>query len=229
MEIYSILSLFDLTKQEAALYVHLLTYGGQTGYEAAKGTGISRSNAYMALATLVEKGAANTMDGTPVKFIAVPAEEFCRKRIAMLERAADELNDLLPKGIENCDGYVTIDGQANIMGRVESMILGAQQRVYLSAGAQYLPQFAEPLKALAESGKKVVIITDAPFELPGAAILVTSERGDQIRLITDSCRVLTGDFSGCLYSDKEHVVQVVKDSLRYELRLIRYGHDIMEE
>ena len=41
---------FNLTKQEATLYVLLLKAGQLTGYEAAKQTGISRSNAYNALA-----------------------------------------------------------------------------------------------------------------------------------------------------------------------------------
>ena len=35
---------FNLTKQEATLYVLLLKSGQMTGYEAAKQTGISRSN-----------------------------------------------------------------------------------------------------------------------------------------------------------------------------------------
>ena len=37
---------FNLTKQEATLYVLLLKSGQMTGYEAAKQTGISRSNTY---------------------------------------------------------------------------------------------------------------------------------------------------------------------------------------
>ena len=49
---------FNLTKQEATLYVLLLKSGQMTGYEAAKQTGISRSNTYTALAGLVDKGAA---------------------------------------------------------------------------------------------------------------------------------------------------------------------------
>ena len=47
---------FGLTRQEATVYLCLSQNGGMTGYEAAKQTGISRSNAYGALAGLVEKG-----------------------------------------------------------------------------------------------------------------------------------------------------------------------------
>ncbi len=52
------LSEFGLTRQEAVIYQNLSKNGMQTGYEVAKQTGISRSNAYNALAGLVEKGAA---------------------------------------------------------------------------------------------------------------------------------------------------------------------------
>lgn len=47
---------FGLSRQEALVYEQLLARGKQTGYEIARSTGISRSNAYTSLAALVEKG-----------------------------------------------------------------------------------------------------------------------------------------------------------------------------
>ena len=55
------LQAFGLTRQEAAIYLCLCRNGTLTGYEAAKLTGISRSNVYNALAGLTEKGAAYLM------------------------------------------------------------------------------------------------------------------------------------------------------------------------
>ena len=52
------LTCFGLTRQEAKIYLLLLTEGALSGYEASKRAGISRSNAYGALAGLVDKGAA---------------------------------------------------------------------------------------------------------------------------------------------------------------------------
>ena len=46
---------FGLTRQEASIYQCLLTEGKVTGYEVAKQTGISRSNAYNSLASMTEK------------------------------------------------------------------------------------------------------------------------------------------------------------------------------
>ena len=52
MEIVERLMHFNLTRQEATLYLLLIKAGRLTGYEAAKQTGISRSNTYTALAGL---------------------------------------------------------------------------------------------------------------------------------------------------------------------------------
>ena len=43
---------FELTRHEASLYILLTLEGSLNGYEAAKQSGISRSNAYNALAGL---------------------------------------------------------------------------------------------------------------------------------------------------------------------------------
>ena len=76
---------FGMTRQEAAIYLCLAENGEMTGYEASKQTGISRSNAYNALAGLVDKGAAYTTEGTAVRYHAVETEEFCANKIRLLE------------------------------------------------------------------------------------------------------------------------------------------------
>ena len=54
---------FGLSRQEALIYRKLLEGGKKTGYEIARDTGISRSNAYASLAAMVEKGAAYLVEG----------------------------------------------------------------------------------------------------------------------------------------------------------------------
>ena len=50
MDNVELLMSFGLTRQEARVYVLLLGEGALSGYEAAKRLGLSRSNAYAALA-----------------------------------------------------------------------------------------------------------------------------------------------------------------------------------
>ena len=84
MDVVEGLMRFGLTRQESMLYIHLLSGGAMTGYEAAKATGISRSNAYTALAALTDKGAACAADGTPTRYMAVHAgRNFWKVRSAV--------------------------------------------------------------------------------------------------------------------------------------------------
>ena len=103
-----------------------------TGYEAAKATGISRSNAYTSLAGLVDKGAACTVDGTPTKYVPVPAEEFLEKKIGSLKQLKNELIASLPDKSDREEAYITIKGEENICHKIESLIKSALQRVYIS-------------------------------------------------------------------------------------------------
>ncbi len=229
MDQYELLSLFGLTRQEAAIYTHLLTDDSITGYEIAKQTGISRSNTYTALASLTEKGAAYIIEGTPVKYTAVPVEEFCENRIRKQRKAAEKLKEILPTASGSSEGYITINGREHIENRIFSMLEKAEKRIYFAASAKTVLCFEDVLEQKAEEGKKVVIITDSDIKSDKAQLFITSERGGQIRLIVDSEKVLTGDGSSCLYSEKENLVNVIKDSLKYELRLIKYGLDALED
>lgn len=76
---------FGLTRQESAIYYALLSEGMMTGYEAAKVSGVSRSNAYTALAALVDKGAAHVAEGTPTHYVPVDPEEFCGSKLDYLK------------------------------------------------------------------------------------------------------------------------------------------------
>ena len=80
---------FGLTRQEAGVYERLLLKGRQTGYEAAKEAGISRSNAYSALAALTEKGAAYVMEDSARRYVPVPLKEFLENCLRRMEREKD--------------------------------------------------------------------------------------------------------------------------------------------
>ncbi len=131
----SLLMRFGLTNQEARIYRTLCAEGKMTGYEAAKATGISRSNIYTALAGLVEKGAACLSEENVTRYSAVPAKEFCDSRIESLRLSRDELIRTLPAPINESEGYLTVVGEENIIGRMRAMLRGAEMRVYASMSA----------------------------------------------------------------------------------------------
>jgi sugar-specific transcriptional regulator TrmB len=227
---------FGLTRQGATVYLALLTEGDLSGYQVAKTLGISRSNAYTALANLVDRGAAWLIAGNTTRYTAVPANQFCDNRLRALAKTRDQLLAALPLRKTEAGGYITIKGEGPILDRLHHLLTGVRDRVYLALHGQVLALVLPELAALAERGCKMVIITDAgTFQstdvknrLTGARLQAGAVTADQIRVIVDSHYVMTGELAGgagatCLYSDQKHLVNLFKTAMRNELRLIELG------
>lgn len=216
---------FGLTRQEATIYTAMFSQGEMTGYEAAKITGISRSNAYNALAGLVEKGAAYIMEGAATRYIPVAIREFCDNKIHRLSEIRDYLADNMPEFRKEPECYATIEGDRHILDKIRNMLAHTEQRIYLSMPAKLIEFILPDLKMLISRDIKIVIITDVDYVIEGAKIYRGDRKDSQIRLITDSSYALTGELgrgqnSTCLYSSKKNFVDVFKEALRNEIRLI---------
>lgn len=226
MELIEGLTNFNLTKQEATLYVLLLKAGSLTGYEAAKQTGISRSNTYTALAGLVDKGAAYVLEeGKVTRYTPVAAEEFCQNKLERLAKIKEEILKQLPQLPYEAEGYITIKGEQEIINKLRNTVRQAQARIYVSANAKVMRLLQIELQQALDRGLKVVIISDKNFMMQGAICYPAEKQNKQIRLIADSHTVLTGDLedaenSTCLYSCKRNLVDLFKDALKNEIKLI---------
>lgn len=225
MDFVELLTHFGLTKQEANIYMMLIAEGQLTGYEAAKLTGISRSNTYTALAGLAEKGAAWLIEGAVTRYTPVPPEEFCSNIIARLTKYKQELIQSAPVPKGDVDGYITIKGEDYILDKVRNMLNESEKRAYLSMSLDTIERILPELADGVARGLKIVIITNRPFLLEGATVYHAEKTQKQIRLIADSASVLTGDLcdgkdSTCLYSKKKNLVDLFKESLKNEIKLI---------
>ena len=220
---------FGLTRQESAIYYALLSEGMMTGYEAAKVSGVSRSNTYTALAALVDKGAAHVVEGTPTHYVPVDPEEFCGSKLEYLKGLSDRLVKEQPRRQREDDAYITISGFQSICQKVVRMLDQAQYRIYMTGTASMLEMFREKLEVLVSHEINVVLITEPVFELAGAIIYHSDHiENGQIGLISDSTHVLTGDLSendscSCLYSGKKNLIDLFKQSLSRQIRLIELG------
>ncbi len=227
MELIEGLTHFNLTKQEATLYVLLLKEGYLTGYEAAKQTGISRSNTYTALAGLVDKGAAYVLEeGKVTRYTPVPPEEFCSNKIDRLKEIKDKVLNQLPALKNDAEGYITIKGELEIINKLKNTVRQAEARIYVSANRRVMELLKKELMDALARGLKVVIISDEKFTLPEAICYGTDKQTEQIRLIADSQTVVTGDLedeenSTCLYSCKRNLVDLFKEALQNEIKLIQ--------
>lgn len=225
MDMIELLMQFYLTRQEASIYATLLSEGDLNGYEVAKITGISRSNTYTTLAALVEKGGACIIEGPATRYMPVPIEEFCDNKIRKLRETKQDLLKNIPQKREETEGYITIKGQDHILNKMRNMISGAKERVYLSVSKQILEAILPEIEDAVRKNIKIVLITNEPFHLQGTTVHFIDKSQQQIRLIADSANVLTGDIddganSTCLYSKKKNLIDLLKDSLKNEIRLI---------
>lgn len=225
---------FGLTKQEATLYLCLLTEGKLTGYEAAKLTGISRSNAYGSLASLCDKGAAYSEELTAKKYIAVDLNEFCENHLKEIERSQHWLLNNINTLSNDEKGYITIDGNDNIRNKALHLLKQTEERVYISCENIHLHEFEAELQKLIDEKKKVVIITDTkPEILPKAKIYTGKIHENQLGVITDSKYVLTGEYgkgiaNTCLYSGQKNFVELYKNALSNQIGLIEYQKGMKE-
>ena len=222
---------FGLGRQEAVVYQKLLIQGKCTGYEIAKETGISRSNVYSALAALVEKGAAYLVEESAKRYIPVNLEEFCDNALRRMKSEKEWMLMHLPREKVEEEGYITIEGMGNVRDKIRNLLDSVDERVYFSATAKYLGQYAKELNRLLKNKKKVVLITDHEIDcFPGALVYISEDKGSQIGIITDSKYVLTGEYgeecvNTCLYSGQKNFVTLFKNALANEIKLIQKETD----
>lgn len=233
--------LFGLSRQEAIIYICLLKHGELTGYEVSKLTGISRSNVYSALAALVEHGAAYLMECSASKYVPVLLGEFCDNRLRYLNEVKGYLLANSPKQTEVIEGYITIQGYRHIMDKIHHMLLSAHHRIYLSASAGFVELWKSEISTLVRRKIKVVLIMDSKLVgFPSEGLIIYQsigqlqhskeeweERSRQLRLIIDSAYVLTGEITGtdsdnCLYSAQKNFINVFKEAMSNEIKLINY-------
>jgi sugar-specific transcriptional regulator TrmB len=217
---------YGLTRQEATIYARLLRQGSMTGYEVAKDTGISKSNVYVALKELVQKGAAVVEEGDVTRYLAVDVERFCEDYRRYLETIAGRLIKEQPERSDIQEGYITISTDRHIRDCILDMLSKCEKRVYFLAESSLLEEFKDELSKLILEKKKVVVLTDENFELEGAVIYRIKNEEGQIRFITDSSFVLTGDYTGseddtCLYSGKKNLVELVKETIKNRISIIQ--------
>lgn len=225
MDTIHLLMRFGLTHQEAKIYSCLHECRHATGYELAKAAGISRSNAYASLSSLVEKGGAYRIDGKPVRYEAVSISEFCENNIRNLQETKKQLETQMIQPNEHDDAYLTIRGNQNIRDKIYSMISQAQQRIYISMAASTLKEFLPVLQHCASARINIVLITDEAVALENMHIHIMPRQGNELHMICDSEAAMTGELDDsanctCLYSLKKNLVDLLKSALRNEMKVI---------
>lgn len=212
-----------LTRHESELYVALCREGELTGYEAAKITGIARANTYQALAAMVDKGAVYVIEGAVPHYTAVPVDEYCRNIINNMQEIVNIIKRECPRTKSIRTVYNNNGIQAHNRQNKKHYHKYKGTGICFDIGER-TPFMKKELEEAIRRGLKVVAIISGEAELKGAVIHRIEKPSGQIRLIADSSYVLTGSITGsdsdtCLYSRNRPLVELIKDSLKNEIRL----------
>lgn len=230
MDLISALMETGLTRHEARLYILLSSEGAMSGYEAAKLTTMSRSNAYIALSGLTEKGGALRIEGDVQRYEAVPVHEYVTNKRRHFDQVLQIAEREMPRSRASVEPYLTIRGRRHILDKIRNMISQASERIYISLPAADLRSVLPELGELRDRGGKVVIFATHAFSMPGAIVYHTSRNEAQVRVIADSAEILTGEIGGqadstCLYSRHSALVNLFKEAMKNEIRLIELQQD----
>ena len=181
------LEAMGLSRNEAlALLTLLEDTGGQglTGYEVAARSSIPRSAVYTVLRRLTAAGAAFEL-GDPPRYVAQEPAEW----LAQVRRAADarmdELRaslDALPKRARP-EPIWTLRRYDEVMRRIDELIRGATQSVWLSLWPREVLALRPALEAIAEHPLHRVLHSPAALSWtpPGFICWVDSVDGDEAK------------------------------------------------
>lgn len=225
MNLINSLKSIGFTQQESIIYITLCKHGELSGYEAAKHSGISRSNAYAALSSLVDKGYAHIIEGTSAKYIAISKKELIMNSTRDFNQNIQVIRDELEFNQVTNNPYITIVDNKNVINKVKNMIIQSEHRLYFCADKKILDLFADEIEEVYSNDKKIVILSP---EVPNFnhSTYYKSFNYEAFKLIIDTEEVITGTLSQSLYSRNKTLVRLIREAIMNEIKLININNNI---
>ena len=162
-DLVQLLHELGFSQYEARCYVGLLGQEPQTGYSVAKATGVPQPKVYEALRKLVSRGAAVELAGTPVRFLPTPPDQLLDDLHAGVSARVDEARQafsvIAPDGVAAVEMLVSLHGWDAIATAAARVIADASQRIYVSASASHLIHLEPELRAAADRGVDIVVLS----------------------------------------------------------------------
>ncbi|VDN46474.1 TrmB family transcriptional regulator [Petrocella atlantisensis] len=219
MELVNALKKIGFTQQEAIIYIELCRHHEITGYEAAKLSGISRSNAYAALSSLVDKGYAYVIEAASMKYTPVPKVELIKNAKRSFEEQIIVIEEKLDFSQLRQEPYVTIADEKHIINKLKNIIQMAELRIYLSCDNNVLEMVKEEIHLAVTRGLKVVILS--PKDLNGIKHThYFNAPSTSIKIIADTKEVLAGTLKQSLYSKNSTLVHLIREAFINEITIL---------
>jgi sugar-specific transcriptional regulator TrmB len=174
---------YDLTPNQAKVYLFLSKIGIKTASEISKALSIPRTETYHLLSTLQQKGIIFSIFGKPSRFNAVGIEESIeilvnneKKRIDELQAGKESLIKLwniLPKYGENKgesqdNKFQSLQGRNSILVKLEQMVKESKENILvLGTEADFKKFYFTEFSALLNKTKSdLKILVDESIDMP---------------------------------------------------------------
>ena len=133
MDIIQLMKKYNFTENETKAYISLLQYSNMSGYEVSKQSGIPRSKIYNILEILLNKGAILSTQSQPIKYSAVPVDEFIAQlKISTSLDFENMENSLGEFNIQSKNPELwKINSYSNALTKLKLMLRQATSEVYI--------------------------------------------------------------------------------------------------
>ena len=178
-ELNRLLIKYDLTPNQAKVYLYLSKIGIKTASEISKSLKIPRTETYHLLSTLQQKGIIFSVFGKPTKFNAVGIDESIailvnneKNRINELETGKSDIVKLwktIPKYIGNKDKsednkFQTLQGRNSILVKLEQIVKDSKENILVLGTESDFKRFYHTnfIDLLKKTKSELKILTDYP-------------------------------------------------------------------
>lgn len=248
METVDILKNLGFAEYEAKAYLALLSFSPATGYAVAKNSGVPRSKIYEVLDSLVDRGDVLVSHNATPLYQAVPPKELIAARKAKAEETYNKAERMLSQFM-NCsqdrDNIWNITGHDAIIQKVGERIDAAGSRILMEIWSEDYRELAGKLKAAAERGVAVTIISYGHIDADFASVYphdmseeITSEYGGRwVVFSADDSGVVAGvtslgDDSRAAFTMHQGLVMPITEVVIHDLyiaEILNKHRDILEK
>lgn len=166
---------FGFTPTESLVYEVLLRGGPGTGYAIARMAGLARANAYGALASLVQKGAARVEGDRPKRYRPEPPSALVARISGQHGQALELLGSALEAiAVPGSPTIVEIDSPRAALQLIGHDVARAQESVALLAPGDAYPLLAPSLRRPAAAGVPLTLFATGAAALDFASVDVIS-------------------------------------------------------
>lgn len=215
-DILADLKRLGFTDYEARIYTAMLRQPTpSTAYELSKTTGVPRPNAYNALESLAQRGAALAISAAPTRYAAAPPRDLlgsiARHTTQLCAEVGERLSSLAAPA---SDQHVwTLDGERTIQSKIDQLIESSAEMLMIKAPDDILARHSPALTKAGGRGVEMLIVVFGPDAVPftfGPRCRTYIHEGNGVRMgSTDNLFTIAADHAEMVTARIADVSQAV--------------------